>query len=231
MTSLTAYARLVALGLPVIRTSEAAAVLGVSAMTAAQALRRLTQAGLLRPLRHGQVWVPQGPIDPWVALEFVSAPYPAYASLYSALFIHGVLSQVPAVHYAVTLGRTQTVQTSAGTYSLHQVAPACFGGFTRLPSGAQLATVEKALFDLAYFAATRSRTFARPPELELPGRLDHRELERWLAAIPSPRRAVQVRTALQELLRRTGSAGPHTIRRPRRKRAGPASRFSPSSPR
>lgn len=201
MNASTAYARLLSLGLPVLRTSEAAAALGLSPMAAAQALRRLSAAGLLTPLRHGQVWVPHGPVDPWVVLEFLAAPYPAYASLYSALYLHGVLSQMPAVHYAVTLGRTQLIETTAGTFSLHQLAPEVFGGFATLPSGAKLATVEKALFDLAYLAGTRSRTFARPPELEIPKTLKRTELERWLATVPDPSRSVRVRAQLKRLLR------------------------------
>ncbi len=200
MNASTALARLRALKLPVIRTSEAAAVLGLSGVTAAQVLRRLARAGLVIPLRHGMVWVRDPPIDPWVVLDAIALPYPAYASLYSALSLHGVLSQLPAVHYAVTLGRTRRVRTETGTFSLHQVAPALFGGFETQASGARLATVEKALFDLSYLAGTRSRLFARPPELELPRRLDVHALEGWVARIPSARRRARVARHLDALV-------------------------------
>jgi predicted transcriptional regulator of viral defense system len=196
----TVYARLLAAKVPVLGTAEAAAVLGLSPVAASQALRRLAAAGLVRPLRHGLTWVSQAPIDPWVVLEHLSAPYPAYGSLYSALYLRGVLSQVPQMHFAVTLGRTQRIRTRVGTYSLHQVVPELFGGFESLASGAKLATVEKALFDLAYLSATRSRLFSRPPELELPRRLERATLSRWADRITAARRQVQVRARLKQLL-------------------------------
>ena len=200
MNTATAYAKLRSLGLPVVRTSEAAAVLGISPLNAAQILRRLGKIGLVQPLRHGLAWLKDGPIDPWVALDYLSAPYPSYASLYSALFLHGVLSQLPVIHYAVSLGRTARIATLAGTFSLHRVVPELFGGYQSLPSGGKLATVEKALFDLAYLSSVRSRLFARPPELELPRHLDVKELERWIARIKDERRQVQVGRQLDRLL-------------------------------
>ncbi|MHB8876015.1 MAG: type IV toxin-antitoxin system AbiEi family antitoxin domain-containing protein [Myxococcaceae bacterium] len=204
MNAATAYARLLSLELPVVRTSEASAVLGLTPIAAAQALRRLTRAGLVKHLRHGMVWVRPGPIDPWVALEFLTAPYPAYVSLFSALYARGVLSQIPVVHHAVSLGRTRHIRTSAGTYAVHQVAPALFGGFETLASGVKLATIEKALFDVAYLGGTRSRLFVRPPELELPKHLDRAELRRWLGRVGSPARRAQVSDRLDGLLRRSG---------------------------
>ena len=198
MNATAAYARLLGLGPAVVRTAEAGAVLGLSPITASQTLRRLVAAGLIRPLRHGLFWVKQSPIDPWVAVDWVAAPYPAYASLYSALYLRGVLSQLPQIHYALTLGPTRKVETTVGRFSLHQVTPELFGGFETLGSGAKLATVEKALFDLAYLAGTRSRVFARPPELELPAKLMKAELLRWVTRIGDPRRRELVRARLKQ---------------------------------
>ena len=206
MNAAAVYAKLLAANVPVLRTSEAAAVLSLSPVAASQALRRLGAVGLVRRLRHGLTWVSHAPIDPWVVLEYLSAPYPAYGSLYSALYLHGVLSQVPQMHFAVTLGRTQRIRTRVGTYSLHQMAPELFGGFETLDSGAKLATVEKALFDLAYLAATRSRLFTRPPELELPRCFNRAVLSGWTERITAARRQVQVRARLRELLPATGAA-------------------------
>ena len=112
---------------------------------------------------------------------------------YSALYLHVVLSQFPQTQYAFTVGRTQPVEAKAGVFSLHRVAPELYGGFRTLEGGAKLATIEKAPFDLAYLADTRSRLFARPPELELPGTLDRRELSRWIERIADPRRKTLVR--------------------------------------
>ncbi|HVE81846.1 MAG TPA: hypothetical protein VND93_03325, partial [Myxococcales bacterium] len=163
------------------------------------------------PLRHGLVWLGRGPIDPWVALEWVTLPYPAYASLYSALYLRGALSQIPAVHYAVTLGRARRVKTAAGTYSLHRVTPELFTGFETTSSGAKIATLEKALFDLAYLSSTRSRLFARPPELELPRSLDQAALRRWTNRIDWRVRREHTRRQLELL---TAPASRRRSRRP-----------------
>jgi predicted transcriptional regulator of viral defense system len=197
----TAYAKLSALGPAVIRTSEASAVLGISVLAAAQTLRRLGQVGLLRPLSKGLFWTRPAPIDPWVALPYLALPYPAYGSLYSALSLHGVLSQLPVTHYAVTLGRPRRIATAAGTFSLHRIAPALFDGFVEAPSGARVATVEKALFDIAYFGVTRARIFARPPELDIPRRLDRAAMGRWVSRIQEQRRRKVVSRRLDQLLK------------------------------
>jgi predicted transcriptional regulator of viral defense system len=204
MNAATAYAKLSGTGLRMVRTAEAAAMLGLSPNAAVQLLRRLGQAGLVQPLMHGVVWLGKEPIDPWVALEMVSAPYPAYASLYSALYLRGVLSQIPGVHYAVTLGRAHRVRTAAGTYSLHRVAPEMFGGFEVTASGAKIATLEKALFDLAYLSSARSRLFARPPELEIPRSIDRSELRAWIERIGSIKRRTHTRQQNRSILKSAG---------------------------
>lgn len=211
MNAATAYATLSNTTLRAIRNYEAAALLRLSPGATAQLLRRLRQAGLVQPLMRGVVWLGKEPIDPWAVLEWVTAPYPAYASLYSALYFRGVLSQIPAVHYAVTLGRAHRARTAAGTYSLHRVSPELFGGFETLDSGAKLATLEKALFDLAYLSATRSRLFARPPELELPRSLDHSALRAWVEQIGPPKRRAQTQRQLDIL------TAPASRRRSRRR--------------
>lgn len=212
MNAATAYSTLARTGLRAFRTSEVAALLQVTPSAAAQLLRRMGKAGLVQPFMKGVVWLGREPIDAWAALEWVAAPYPAYASLYSALYLRGALSQLPAVHYAVTLGRAHRIKTAAGTYSLHRVAPPLFGGFEILESGAKLATVEKALFDLAYLSATRARLFARPPELELPRALDRSALQSWLERVGPPERRTQTRRRLEALL-----SAPASRRRSRRR--------------
>jgi len=191
MKATEAFARLVSLGIPVVTPSEAASVLRISPVAAAQMLRRLNAVGLVQPLRHGQFWISREPMDPWVALEYISTPYPAYVSLYTALYLHGILSQIPAVHYAVTLGRTKKVKTLAGVFSLHRIAPELFDGFDTQASGAKVATAEKAIFDLAYLAGTRSRIFSRPPELELAG-IKRRTIKSWVDLIPDTTRRERV---------------------------------------
>ena len=54
---------------------------------------------------------------------------PAYVSVQSALYLHGMISQIPHVIYVASLARTQRVATTIGTYSIHQIAPEFFGGY------------------------------------------------------------------------------------------------------
>jgi hypothetical protein len=45
------------------------------------------------------------------ALQLISAPDPAYISLQSALFHHGLIEQIPSILYAVTPGRPRRLRT------------------------------------------------------------------------------------------------------------------------
>lgn len=66
----------------------------------------------------------------------------------------------------------------------------------------KMATREKALVDVLYLAAARSRLFARLPELELPRGFDVRECRRWIARIPALYRRTMVTSRLDALLAR-----------------------------
>jgi predicted transcriptional regulator of viral defense system len=184
------YSSLQRLGVPMARTNEVAAVWGVSTHAAAKMLLRLSRSGLVQRVRHGLWWIRPGPVDPFLLPEYLSAPYPSYISLQSALNLRGLTEQIPGSVYAVSLSRAQRVRTTAGEVSLHQIRPELFTGFETLASGIKLATSEKALFDMAYLAQSRIRSFASLPELELPRWLDRRRLGGWLRLVrPTPRRA------------------------------------------
>lgn len=186
MNATEAFARLSRLGVPALRTSDAAAALGLSLSAASVTLSRLARAGLLERVRSGTWWIGEG-LDPLRLPEFMTAPLPSYVSLLSALSIHGMIEQLPQVTYAVSLARSQHIKTSVGVLSVHHVDAVLFGGFDSLPSGVKLATPEKALFDLAYLSGGRSRRFSALPELELPMRFRKSELKRWLERIESSR--------------------------------------------
>lgn len=186
MNATEAFSRLSKLGSPALRTSDAAAALGLSASGASITLSRLAKAGLIRRVRSGTWWIGEGP-DPLRLPEFLTAPLPTYVSLLSALSIHGMIEQLPQVTFAVSLARSQRITTSVGVVSVHHIDPELFGGFVTLPSGVKLATPEKALFDLAYLSGGRSRRFASLPELELPARFRRRQLKHWINRIASAR--------------------------------------------
>ncbi len=200
MKAADALARLQRLGVPVVDTADAAAALGSSTAAASMTLSRLVASGLIAAVRHGTWWI-DGTIDPLRLPEYLTAPLPSYVSLQTALHVHGVIEQIPEVVYAVSLARSQRVTTRAGTFSIHHVAPEVFGGFDERDSGIKLATAEKALFDVAYLSAGRTRLFAALPEIELPRGFRRSELKRWLARIPSERSRTITSRKLDEFLR------------------------------
>lgn len=187
MNAARAFARLRRLGVPAIGTADAAAALEQTTAAASQTLTRLADAGLVTSVRHGTWWLEAGPIDPLRLPEVLTAPLPSYVSLHTALHRRGMIEQIPEVTYVVSLGRTQRVLTAAGGFSIHHIAPEVFGGFEELPSGAKLATAEKALFDFAYLSGGRTRLFTSLPELELPRGFRQQEVSLWVRKIPSER--------------------------------------------
>ena len=203
MNAREAYARLLRLGVPVLRTADAAAALEQSTAAASMTLSRLVESGLVKPVRPGTWWV-AGEVDPYRLPEYLTAPLPSYLSLHTALHLRGLNEQIPEVIYAVSLARTQRIKTRAGTFSIHHVAPDVFGGFEETPAGVKLATAEKALFDFAYLSPARSRLFAALPELELPRGFRRAELRRWVRRIPSDRARTITEQRLDAFLARAG---------------------------
>lgn len=200
MSAVNVLGRLRALGVPAVTTSDAAAAAGLSIEAASHALRRLASAGLVTPVRKG-LWALRESPDPLSLADYVTAPHPSYVSLQTALHLHGMIEQIPDVTYLVSLGRTALVRTRIGTYSVHHVGPRFFGGAVLdHRTGVRLASPEKALVDFLYLSPTRSRLFARLPELELPPGFSQAEARRWGALIPSARVRTIVARELDRLL-------------------------------
>lgn len=193
--------RLLRMGKPVLTTGDAALHLGLTRSAASRALARLAQAGLVLPVRHG-LWSLDLRIDPLRLPEHLTAPFPAYVSLQTALQVYGLIRQLSPVVYVASLAPTRRVRTRIAQYSVHRLAPTFFGGFVTTPGGVKLATPEKALLDALYLTPARSRLFASLPEVEIPRRFDRKAAWDWVARIPpGPRREV-VRRRLEALLRR-----------------------------
>jgi hypothetical protein len=162
--------------------------------------------------------------------ELVSAPYPSYVSMQSALFHRGLIEQVPAVVYAATLGKPRRINTPLGTISFHRLPAELFLGYEMEADGSKIATAEKALFDTLYLAPARSRLFARLPELEIPPQFDWRQLYEFAALVNFPRRRVHIERRIEQLARHAreasalratrGSAETRGARSPRRSSRG-----------
>lgn len=206
MNAAEALARLKALKVPAFETADAAVALRQTTAAANRTLSRLADAGLIAKPVHGVWWI-DGVVDRWRLAEVLTAPFPSYVSLQTALYHHDLIEQIPETIYVVSLSRTKRIRTSAGWYSFHHVAPEVFGGFVELHTGAKMATPEKALFDVAYLSAGRSRLFTALPELELPRRFNEREVGRWVARIPSARHRTITSRKLAELIERGRRSG------------------------
>jgi len=182
----SSLASLRAMGRPLITTRDAAVRLGQTESAASHLLRRLADAGVVRRVRRG-LWAVQLDVDPMQIVPWLTAPYPSYVSLWSALHAHGMLSQIPRETHAVSVGRPRRVTTPLGVVVVHQVAPEVFGGYETSADGIALATPAKTIFDIAYLAATHGRHFRHLPEVSLGRRYRGRDARAWVARIPSAR--------------------------------------------
>lgn len=219
MNQIEALRRLRQLDTPVFETRDASALLGVTPANASTILRRLADKKFVTPLSRGR-WLLGTSLPRFALPELISAPYPAYVSMQSALFHRGVIEQVPAVIYAATLGKPRRVTTPLGTISFHRLPPELFLGYEIETDGSKIATAEKALFDTLYLAPARSRLFARLPELEIPPEFRWEEVRELASRVKFPRRRVHVERRIEELERTwrprtTGRGGPSVARRSR----------------
>lgn len=205
MRLIDALATLGAMPAPVFDTGDAAVRLGVDNALASTILARLAAAKHLVRLRRG-VWAFRDRVDLLALPEYLTSPMPSYVSLQSALYRHGMIDQVPAVTYAVSLARTRRFTTPLGTVSIHHVAAGFFFGFDNVGnSDGRLATPEKALIDFLYLAPARSQLFRALPELELPARFSPRRARSIVARIGSTRRRTMVSRALEGIVGRARS--------------------------
>lgn len=216
MTPSDAYGRLLDLGVATVETADVAAALRRSTSAATKLLRRLAAARLIVRLRSGLWLLARAAPSPYSLVEALTAPMPSYVSLQTALYLHGMIEQVPAVIYVASLARTQKITTSIGVFSVHHIAPGLFDGFEARADGAKLATPEKALFDVAYLSGGRSRLFAHLPELELPARFRRGQLREWTLRITAPRKRSMVEARLETMLQRATPS--HGSRAPGRRR-------------
>ena len=192
------HARLLKMDIPVFQTSDAAAYLSIANAHASKLLARLAASGHLARLGRGR-WGFKDRIDPFALPEYLTAPYPGYVSLQSALYHHGMISQIPSVIFAVSIARTKTYASALGTVSVHHVDPSFFFGYRPAGKGAgKIATPEKALIDFLYLCPARTRLFQALPELEFPEGFKINEARKIIRRIRPVRRRNHVRRLFEE---------------------------------
>jgi len=210
MNQVEALSRVRDLGVRAFETRDVSALLRVSPANASVLLSRLAGRGLVRRVGRGR-WT-LGDASPGQLVEQLAAPAPAYVSLQSAMFRHGMIEQVPAVTFGVTLGRARRFATAAGAVSLHRIPPALFGGFVVADDGTKLATPEKALFDFLYLCPTKSRIFASLPEVDLGRSFRWSELRAWALKIAGKSRRAFVEKKLDAFMAARRRVGPSATR-------------------
>lgn len=194
------HARLIRLGEPVLRTSDVMACLGVDKSHASKILARLASTGHVVRIKRG-LWVFSREIDPLSLPEYLTAPFPSYVSLQTALYYHGMISQIPEVIYVVSLARTRVFRTAMGTFSIHHATPSFLFGYDRVGKHQiNIATPEKALIDLLYFSPAKSKLFQSFPELELGKGFSKRKARQIITRIEGDRQRTYVQKKFEMLI-------------------------------
>ena len=184
--------------LRIFTTADLITLSGLKEANATKALLRLTAQNLLVRIKRG-VWVNKLVLDlnPYEAVPFLRAPWPAYVSLHSALADHGVVEEIPHLIYAVASTMPRKYSTAIGEFRFHHLPQRLIWGFEMRQSGTggyPIAEREKAFLDLAYLALTPRSPLRLPhkrgriwnlDKIKLTAyarRFDYKPLEFWLKA-------------------------------------------------
>jgi len=194
------HAKLLEMNVAVFQTSDAAARLNIKNAHASKLLARLSSARHLVHLTQG-LWAFKNMVEPIALPEYLTNPFPSYVSLQSALYYHDMISQIPAITYAVSIGRAKKYETPLGVVSIHHVHPSFFFGFESIGRDiAKMATSEKALIDFLYLSPAKSSLFRALPELELPRNFRTKKARKIISQIRSARRRNLVKRLFEELI-------------------------------
>jgi predicted transcriptional regulator of viral defense system len=205
MTTLSFYRRIA--GHRRVTTRSAAQLAGLGISTASMALQRLAAEGLVTRIKPGAWLVGPAATKPAALVAAAAQPYEAYLSGWSALRHHGLIQQLPEIHFGVTLGRPAEISVGGTVIQLRHIKPALFTGYTYDATAEGLvASPEKALFDVAYFSAMNRRPLSGAlPETDLKG-IRWSELQGWLRRIPNR----GIRTSVERSLGKLREQHAHT---------------------
>ena len=151
------------------------------------------------------VWAEPGPkaLSAFEVIPYLFARQRVYVSFISALHLHGIIEQIPQVITLASLSHTKTLHTKAGVFSVHQIAPAFFGGFDwrKGEGGFLIAEPEKALIDSLYLSSRKKKQFGHFPELHFSTAFSFKKAAQWANRIPDKKIRLHVLHRL-EILRR-----------------------------
>lgn len=203
MNLLESFRELQKLGKPAFDIAEAATILQVSKCYASQILRRLAEKEMAFRIMRGK-WSIERSLPLGSIIETLTYPFPSYISFHSALYIYGVIEQIPEILYAATLDRTKLIKTEFGTISFHHLTPELFCSYKRnLKTGHLVATKEKAIFDFCYLSYGKSKWFKYLPEVDIKrGEIKKGLIINWIEKINHTQRRNFVRKKFLSLMRR-----------------------------
>lgn len=200
MTLSEALGKIKAIAQPVFRTADVMVALDVRKSHASKMLERLARHGHVMRLKRG-LWAMAEGLEPLALAPHMTAPFPSYVSLQSALYYHDMISQIPEVIYCVSLARTRTYVTPVATILIHHIPASFFFGYEeRGETGIRMATPEKALLDILYLSQARSRLFAALPEVEFPPQFNIKRAHNMIRKITDSRRRTFVLNRFHRLL-------------------------------
>jgi len=201
MTLMDTLGKLKAMAQPVFRTADLMAALNVEKSHASKLLERLAQHGHVVRLKRGLWTLADAGFDKLDLVPHITAPFPSYVSLQSALYYHEMISQIPEVIYCVSLARTRVYETPVATISVHHIPGSFFFGYEEKGElRVRMALPEKALLDFLYLSQARSRLFAALPEIEFPTQFSIKLARYMIRKIADPRRKTMVSNRFEQLL-------------------------------
>lgn len=203
MTLSEALRKIKVMAQQVFRTADVIAALDIKKSHASKLLGRLAQHEHVIRLKRG-LWTFPESLEPLALPQHLTAPFPCYVSLQSALYYHDMISQIPEVTYCVSLARTRTYKTPIATISVHHIPGSFFFGYEeRGDNHVKMALPEKALLDILYLSPSRSRLFAALPEVEFPPQFSKKKAHNMIQKIADKRRRSLVLNRFERLIDNT----------------------------
>ncbi len=187
MAKISVLAAIKQLRRPVFTTREVAASSGGTLSNTIQALNHLEREGVVLKLARG-IWaldIGSEKINPYSVIPFLLPSQRVYVSFVSALYLHGIIEQIPQAITLASTAHTKTIRTKLGTFYIHRIAPSFFKGFDWYKGSGKflIAEPEKALIDCLYIAARRKKQFNHFPELHFTKSFGFRRAKEWAKEI------------------------------------------------
>ena len=188
---------------PVWTTYELAALSGKSLSATTQALNFLQKQGLISRVYRG-IWCEIGNerLSSYAIVPFLLPRHRAYISFISALHLHGIIEQIPQVITLASTAHTKLIHTKLGTFSVHQLTPSFFDGFSWYKERGSflIAEPEKALVDSLYISACKKKQFGCFPELHFPQSFSFQRAKEWAKKIPDSKISSYVHKKIDTVL-------------------------------